>query len=191
MRLNSTKCVFGVLSSKFPGFMVLQRGIEANPEKVKAILDMTSSRSVKELQRLTGRVAALNRFVSRATDKCLPFFKMLKQAFQQTEECEEAFQAFNNYLSKPPLLSSSVEREDLFLYLAVSQMVVSSALIREELRIQKPVYYTSQAFQGAEAKYLKIENSLCIDCRVKETLSLFPGTHNTSHDELTSTKGHG
>ena len=49
MRLNSTKCVFGVSSSKFLGFMVLQRGIEANPEKVKAILDMTSSRSVKEL----------------------------------------------------------------------------------------------------------------------------------------------
>ena len=59
------------------------------------------------------------------------------------EECEEAFQALKNYLSKPPLLSSSVEREDLFLYLAVSQMLVSSALIHEELRIQTPVYYTS------------------------------------------------
>jgi len=62
--------------------MVSQRGIEANPKKVKAILDMTSPRSVKEVQRLMGRVAALNRFVSRATDKCLLFFKTLKQAFQ-------------------------------------------------------------------------------------------------------------
>ena len=125
MRLNSAKCVFGVLLGKFLGFMVSQRGIEANLEKVKAILDMTSPRSVKEVQKLTGRIAALNRFVSRATDKCLPFFKTLKQAFQWTDESKEAFQALKDYLSKPPLLNSSIEGEDLFLYLAVSQMVVS------------------------------------------------------------------
>ena len=81
MRLNLAKCVFEVSSGKFLGFMVLQRGIEANPEKVKAILDMTSPRSVKQVQRLAGRIVALNRFVSRATDKCLSFFKTLKQAF--------------------------------------------------------------------------------------------------------------
>ena len=98
MRLNLAKCVFGVSSSKFLGFMVSQQGIEANLEKVKAILDMTSLRSVKEVQRLTGRVATLNRFISRAMDKCLPFFKTLKQAFWWTEECEEAFQALKNYL---------------------------------------------------------------------------------------------
>jgi len=98
MRLNLAKCVFRVSSGKFLGFMVSQQGIEANPEKVKAILDMTSLRSVKEVQRLTGRVATLNRFISRAMDKCLPFFKTLKQAFQWTEECEEAFQALKNYL---------------------------------------------------------------------------------------------
>ena len=78
MKLNLTKCVFGVSSGKFLGFMVSQRGIKANPKKVKAILDMTSLRSVKEVQRLTGRIVALNRFVFRATDKCLPFFKTLK-----------------------------------------------------------------------------------------------------------------
>ena len=86
MRLNLAKCVFGVSSSKFLGFMVSQRGIEANLEKVKAILDMTSPRNVKEVQRLTGRVAALNKFISRATDKCLPCFKTMKQAFQWTNE---------------------------------------------------------------------------------------------------------
>ena len=64
MRLNPAKCVFGVSSSKFLGFMVLQRGIKANPEKVKAILDMTSPRSVKEVQRLTGCIATLNRGLS-------------------------------------------------------------------------------------------------------------------------------
>ena len=81
MRLNPSKCVFGVALGKFLGFMMSQRGIEANPEKVRAIIDMASPKTVKDVQKLTGRIVALNRFVSRATDKCLPFFKTLKQAF--------------------------------------------------------------------------------------------------------------
>ena len=67
--------------------MVSYRGIEANLEKIKAILDMKSPQSIKEVQSLTGRVAALNRFVSKATDKCLSFFKVLKKAFEWTNEC--------------------------------------------------------------------------------------------------------
>ena len=135
MRLNLAKCVFEVSSGKFLGFMVLQRGIEANPEKVKAILDMTSPRSVKQVQRLAGRIVALNMIVSKTTDKCLPFFKTLKQAFQWINECKAAFQALKDYLSKPSPLSPFVEGEDLFLYLAISQIAVSLAMIREELQI--------------------------------------------------------
>ena len=78
MKLNLSKCVFGVLSGKFLGFIVSQRGIEANPEKERAILEMSSPKTIKEVQSLMGKVAALNRFVSKATDKCLPFFKTLK-----------------------------------------------------------------------------------------------------------------
>ena len=85
MKLNPSKCVFGVASGKFLGFMVSQRGIEANPKKVQAIINMTSPRIIKEVQKLTGRIAALNRFVSRAMEKCLPFFKTLKQAFTWTD----------------------------------------------------------------------------------------------------------
>ena len=81
MKLNPSKCVFGVASGKFLGFMVSQRGIEVNPEKVQAIINMASSRTFKEVQKLTRRITALNRFVSRATDQCLPFFKTLKWAF--------------------------------------------------------------------------------------------------------------
>ena len=81
MKLNPGKCVFGVASGKFLRFMVCQRGIEANPEKVQAIINMASPKTVKEVQKLTGRIVALNRFVSRVTDKCLPFFKTLKRAF--------------------------------------------------------------------------------------------------------------
>ena len=91
MRLNLSKCVFGVASGKFLGFVVSLRGIEANLEKVQAIINMASPRTVKEVQKLTGRIATLNKFVSRATDKCLPFFKTLKQAFAWTNECEAVF----------------------------------------------------------------------------------------------------
>ena len=96
MKLNPTKCVFAVASGKFLGFMVSQRGIKPNPDKVKAIIEVKSPKIVKEVQSLTRRVATLNRFVFRATDKCMPFFKVLKKAFQWNDECKE-------YLTKPPL----------------------------------------------------------------------------------------
>jgi len=81
MKLNLTKCAFGVSSGKFLGYLVSQRGIEANPEKVRAVLEMQPPRTTEQLQQLTGRIAALNRFISRSIDKCLPFFKILKKAF--------------------------------------------------------------------------------------------------------------
>ena len=118
---------------------------------------MASPKTVKDVQKLTGRIAALNRFVSRATDKCLPFFKTLKQAFAWTDECEAAFQELKQYLSSPPLLSPSKEGENLYLYLVVSTLEVSAALIREEGKKQLPVYYVSQAFQEAEFRYPRIE----------------------------------
>ena len=118
---------------------------------------MVSPRTVKEVQKLTDRIAALNKFVSRATDKCLLFFKTLKQVFAWIDECEATFQDLKRYLSNPPLLSPSKEGENLYLYLAVSTTVVSAALIREEAKKQLPVYYVSQAFEGAESNYPRIE----------------------------------
>ena len=118
---------------------------------------MALPKTVKEVQKLIGMIAAINRFVSRATNKCLSFFKTLKQAFVWTDECEAAFQELKRYLSHPPLLSPSKEGESLQLYLAVSATAVSTALIREEDKKQLPVYYVSQAFQGAEFGYPKIE----------------------------------
>ena len=129
IKLNTSKCAFGVSSGKFLGFMVSQRGIEANTEKVRAILEMSSPKTIKEVQSLTGRVAAFNRFISRAMDKCLPFFKTLKRAFVWMDECKAAFQELKRYLSNPSLLSPSKEGEDLFLYLEISTTAVSAALI--------------------------------------------------------------
>ena len=84
---------------------------------------------------MTGKVAALNKFVSRAMDKCMPFFKVLKKAFQWTNKCEEALAKLKEYLMKPPLLSPSVMGEKLYLYLAVSNTTISLALIREERNV--------------------------------------------------------
>ena len=150
MKLNPNKCAFGVASGKFLGFMVSHRGIEANPEKIKAILDMKPLQSIKEVQSLTKRVVALNRFVSKATDKCLPFFKVLKKAFEWTDECQRAFQDLKTYLVMAPLLNPSVMGEELFLYLAGTPHAVSSTLIKREGKVQQPVYYTSRALRGVE-----------------------------------------
>jgi hypothetical protein len=157
MKLNPSKCAFGVYSGKFLGFMVSQRGIEANPDKIKAILEMQPPKTTKEVQRLMGRVAALNRFMSRSTDKCLPFFKTLKKAFMWTDECQQAFEELKMYLTEPPLLSPSKQGEELYLYLAVSPTAVSFTLIQEEERRQLPVYYTSRALRGAEERYPPME----------------------------------
>ena len=81
MKLNPTKCAFGVSVRKFLGFMVNSRGIEANPNKIKVVLDMHPPLNTKEIQRLTGRIAALSLFVSKSSEKCQPFFQVLKKAF--------------------------------------------------------------------------------------------------------------
>ena len=81
MKLNLTKCAFGVSAGKFLGFMVNSRGIEANTDKIKVMLDMHPASNTKEIQRLTGRIIALSRFVSRSNDKCRPFFQVMKKAF--------------------------------------------------------------------------------------------------------------
>ena len=130
--------------------MVSHKGIEVNPDKIQTILDMKPLQNTKEIQSLIGRVVALNRFVSKATDKCLPFFKVLKNAFEWTDECQKAFEDLKAYLTMTPLLSPFVVGEELYLYLAVTPHAVSSALIREEDKVQRPVYYTSKALRGVE-----------------------------------------
>ena len=84
---------------------------------------------------MTGRVAALNMFVLRATNKCLPFFKTLKKAFKGTDDCQRAFEELKAYLSSPPLLNPSKPNKELFLYLVVSPIAVNLALIKEEEKI--------------------------------------------------------
>ena len=157
MKLNPGKCAFRVTAGKFLGFMISQRGIEANPDKIRAIMEMKPRRNVKEVQHLNGKVAALNRFISRATDKCLPFFRTLKKSFEWMDKCKQAFKELKAYLSAPPLLSPSQPSEELFLYLAVSPAAVSTTLVKEEEKVQKPMYYANRALCRAEERYPPME----------------------------------
>ena len=132
MKLKPGKYAFKVTAGKFLGFMVSQRGIEANPDKIQAIIEMAPPRNMKEVQSLNEKIAMLNRFMSRLTDMCLPFFHTQKKSFEWMVECQQAFKNLKTYLLSPLLLSPSQPREELFLYLVVSLAAVSATLVREE-----------------------------------------------------------
>jgi hypothetical protein len=161
LKLNATKCAFGVGSGKFLGFLVTQRGIEANPDQITAIQGLQPPKNVREVQRLTGMAAALNRFISKSAERCRPFFDLIKKgkSFTWNEESDRAFERLKRYLSTPPLLSSPKEGEPLYIYLAASDKAVSAAIIRNDPEEQRPVYYTSKTMSGAETRYLPLEKS--------------------------------
>ncbi|XP_074376974.1 putative mitochondrial protein AtMg00860 [Apium graveolens] len=120
--------------------MVSKRGIEANPDKIKAILDMEPPKTIKDVQKLTRRVAALGRFISKSGDKCLPFFKSLKKIkdFIWTDEIQEAFEGLKKYMVQAPLLAKPDLNETLYLYLAVSENALSAVFVKEELESRNP-----------------------------------------------------
>ncbi|CAA0841636.1 Unknown protein, partial [Striga hermonthica] len=159
MVLNPKKCTFGVGSGKFLGYMVSQRGIEANPAKIRAILELAPPTCVKGVQALTGRLAALNRFISKLTDHCKPFFYAIKKKkpFKWNAECQNAFDNIKEVLSRLPTLQKPLPDEPLFLYLGVSDVTVNAVLIRQDGLQQFPIYYISKALHDAELRYPYME----------------------------------
>jgi hypothetical protein len=133
LRLNASKCLFGVRSRKFLGHIISSRGIEANPDQISALISLEEPKNTKQVQRLTGMIAALGRFISRSADKCRPFFRLLgkKRKFLWDKDCSAAFQSIKAYLSSSPCLSIPSPGEPLYLYLAVSEHAVSAVLVRE------------------------------------------------------------
>jgi ribonuclease HI len=163
LKLNPEKCVFGVTKGKMLGCLVASKGIEANADKVRALADMQEPKSIKDIQKLTGRIAALNRFVPRAAERSLPFFKVLRNSgkFQWGPEQSEAFQQLKQYLAQMIKLSPPQPGKQLLLYLSASKSAVSAALIQEavvegNLR-QLPVYFVSEALSGAKLLYSEYE----------------------------------
>ncbi|XP_027158424.1 uncharacterized protein LOC113760048 [Coffea eugenioides] len=159
MRLNPKKCTFGVRSGRFLGFWISHEGSRANPDKLQAIMDMAPPKNIKEVQRLTGRMAALNRFLSRSTVRGLPFFRILKalKDFQWTEKCQRAFTDLKAYLAKLPTLTAPRQGETLLLYLSACNEVVSAVLARKDKGAQRPIYYVSRALYGLKTLYTPAE----------------------------------
>ena len=93
MKLNPQKCTFGAYSGKFLGYLVSAQGIKASPDQIQAIKDMDEPKTSKEVMSSNGRVASLSRFISKATDKCIPFFDVIKKKknFEWREDCRKAF----------------------------------------------------------------------------------------------------
>ena len=162
LRLNASKCSFGVGSGKFLGYMVTHRGIEVNPDQIKAINKLQPPRNPKEVQKLTRIPTVLNRFISRSVDRCRPFFLLLHKwkGFEWTKKCAVAFQQLKEYLSQPPIMSSPMVDEVLFAYLAVAFYAISFVLIRVDSGIQRPVYYVSKSLNEAEVRYLPLEKAI-------------------------------
>ena len=129
--LNASKCSFGVGSGKFLSYMVTHKGIEVNPDQIKVINNLRTPRNPKELQKLIGMAAALNRFISRSADRCKPFFLLINKwkNFEWTEECARVFQQLKDYLARSPIMSSPEPDEVLFAYIAVVLYAVSLVLI--------------------------------------------------------------
>ncbi|XP_072084426.1 uncharacterized protein [Arachis hypogaea] len=160
MRLNPAKCAFGMEAGKFLGFMITQRGVEANPEKCRAVLEMTSPKNLKDIQKLTGRLTALSRFLGASAQKAIPFFKLMKKGapFKWETECEEAFQHFKKVLAEPPILAKPQTGETLYLYLSITEEALAAALIRENMKKeQEPIYFISKVLQEAETRYSRLE----------------------------------
>jgi ribonuclease HI len=178
-KLNPEKCIFGVFAGKLLGFLVSYRGIEANPEKIKAIKIMRPPALVKDIQKLTGSLAALSRFISRLAERALPFFKLLRKSgpFAWTGEAEQAFRELKQHLTSLPILVAPDPGETMYLYIAAAAEAVSMVLVAERATpegqrpensepasgartVQKPVYYVSEVLHEAKVRYLETHKLL-------------------------------
>jgi hypothetical protein len=162
LKLNPIKCSFGVSAGQLLGFLVSARGIEANPEKIQAILTMEKPTKLHDVQKLAGRVAALSRFIARLGEKALPFCALMKKLddkFKWPEEADAAFAHLKKVLSTPPVLVAPKEKEPLLLYIAATHQVVSTVLVVERGEegkahgVQRPVYFISEVLSPTKQRY--------------------------------------
>jgi hypothetical protein len=131
IKLNPAKCAFGMPLGKLLGFLMSHRGIEANPDKVKAIKEMRPPRNLKEMQRLAGCMAALGCFIAGSGEKALPFFKLMKRTgkFEWTLEADKAFAKLKRYLMSPRIMVAPTFREPLLLYIIATLRTTSAILV--------------------------------------------------------------
>jgi hypothetical protein len=161
IKLNSEKCIFGVPRGMLLGFIISKRGIEANPEKITTISKIGPIHDLKGVQRVTGCLAALSRFISHLGEKALPLYRLLKKSkhFSWTLKAEEALAKLKATLSNPPILITPTIGEPLLLYVAATTQVVSAALVVERaeeghtLLVQRLVYFINEVLSKSKVRY--------------------------------------
>jgi hypothetical protein len=133
MMLNPTKCIFGVPAGQLLRFIVSHRSIEVNPEKIKAILYISQPNDLKDVQRLTGCMAVVSRFISRLGEKALPLYKLMKKSdeFVWTDEAATALKDPKRVLSTASVLVAPEDQEPMLLYMAATNRVVSIVIVVE------------------------------------------------------------
>jgi hypothetical protein len=157
-----------VKKGKFLGCLVSTKGIEANPNKIESILRMEPPKSRKGAHRLTGRLASLNRFISRSAEMNLPFFEVLKSAkvFQWGPTQQKAFEELKQYLLELTTLTPPSSRAPLLLYVAASHDAVNATLVQEkqdgQAKKQVPVYFVSKVLSPSKRNYIELEKVLYV-----------------------------
>jgi hypothetical protein len=155
-----------VKKGKFLGYLVSMKGIEANPSKIEAILQMEPPSTKKGAQWLAGRLASLNKFISRSAERNLPFFEILKspEVFQWGPAQQKAFEELKQYLIDLTTLTPPASGALLLLYVAASHSAVSEALVQEKLegqiKKQAPVYFVSEVLSLSKKNYTELEKVL-------------------------------
>nr|GEU71979.1 reverse transcriptase domain-containing protein [Tanacetum cinerariifolium] len=162
MKLNLKKCTFGAVEGVFLGYVVTLEGIKPCFDKTAAVLQLPSLQTIKEVQSLNGKLASLNRFLSKSAAKSLPLFKTLKKCikksdFHWTSEAKQAFKQLKQHLSELPLLVVPKPKEELIVYLSATYGAISAVLMTKRGAIQTRVYFISRALQGPELNYTPME----------------------------------
>jgi hypothetical protein len=168
VKLNPEKCIFGVPRGMLLGYIISQRGIETNPEKVTALERMGPIRDLKGVQKVLGCLAALRRFISRLGEKGLSLYQLLKkhERFSWTVEAQEALDKIKATLARVPILTPPQDGEPLYLYVAATTQVVSTVIVVERteeghaLPVQRPVCYISEVLSETKARYPQIQKLL-------------------------------
>ncbi|PKI61791.1 hypothetical protein CRG98_017841 [Punica granatum] len=161
LRLNLAKCTFGARSGKLLGFVVSERGIEVDPDKVKVIKELPPPSTVREVRGFLGRLNYIARFIANLTDKCQPLFRLLRKnaTMEWDHECQNAFDTIKAYLIQPPVLVPSMPNRPLILYLTVRRQSLGCMLGQEDesTRTERAIYYLSKTFTEGESNYPEIE----------------------------------
>ncbi|KAA3486824.1 RNA-directed DNA polymerase (Reverse transcriptase), Ribonuclease H [Gossypium australe] len=165
LKLNPTKCTFGARSGKQLGFIVSEKRIEINPNKVKAIQELPPPRTQKEVRGFLGRLNYIARFISQLTKKCNPIFRLLKKHNPGVwdEECQKTFNKVKHYLSNAPVLMPPNPDRPLILYLVVFRNSMGCMLGQHDKlgRKERVIYYLSKKFTECETRYSLIEKLCC------------------------------